>query len=64
MISIKKHNSKIVIIAGHYDCAASPVGKSEHYRQIREAVKKIKTWNLDADVYGIWISQKCKAELV
>ena len=28
-ISVEKHGSKVVIVAGHYDCAANPVGEEE-----------------------------------
>ena len=64
LISIEKHKSKIVIIAGHYDCAANPVEKEEHYRQIKEAVQSIKKWNLEIAVYGVWVDEGWKAELI
>ena len=58
LISIGKHKTKIVIIAGHHDCAANPVEKEEHYRQIEKAVQSIKGWNSEVDVYGVWIDEK------
>jgi len=64
LISIEKHKSKIIIIAGHHDCAANPVEKEEHCRQIKEAVQKIREWNLGVDVYGIWVDKDWKAELI
>ncbi|MCX8015603.1 MAG: hypothetical protein N2748_06235, partial [candidate division WOR-3 bacterium] len=29
-VSVSKHNSKIIFIAGHYDCAVNPVSKDIH----------------------------------
>ncbi|MGB2662026.1 MAG: carbonic anhydrase, partial [Candidatus Omnitrophota bacterium] len=64
LISVEKHKSKIVIIAGHHDCAANPVEEEEHYRQIKEAVKNIKEWNLEVDVYGVWVDKNWEAVLL
>jgi len=64
LISIEKHESKIVIIAGHHDCATNPVEKEEHYKQIKEAMQSIKKWNLEVDVYGVWVDKNWKAELI
>jgi len=64
LISVKKHNSKIAIIAGHHDCVANPVEETEHYSQIKEAVKNIQSWNLEVEVYGVWVDKNWKAELV
>ena len=30
-ISVEKHNSQIVAVVGHYDCAGNPGDKSHHY---------------------------------
>ncbi|MBL7069388.1 MAG: hypothetical protein ISS34_05975 [Candidatus Omnitrophica bacterium] len=64
LVSIEKHGSKVVIIAGHHDCAANPVEKEEHCRQINEAVQSIKKWNLKVDVYGVWVNEDWKTELI
>ena len=57
LISVEKHGSKVIIIAGHHDCAANPAGEKEHRRQIGEAVQRIKEWQLGADVYGVWVDE-------
>ena len=64
LISIEKHDSRIVIVAGHHDCAANPVDEGEHHRQIIEAVKRIKGWDLEVDVYGVWVDKELKASLI
>ena len=63
-VSVKKHNSKAIIIAGHHDCAANPADEKEHQRQIKEAVQNIKNWNLGVEVYGVWVDKGWKAVLL
>ena len=62
LISIKAHGSKIVIVAGHHDCAANPVSKTNHIDQIKKSINEIKSWNLDVDVFGIWVNEEWKIE--
>ena len=64
LISVQKHSSKIIVIAGHHDCAANPVEKKEHFSQIEKAVKNIKAWNMGVAVYGVWVGEDWKVELV
>jgi len=64
LISVEKHKSKIVIIVGHHDCAANPVEKEEHCRQIKEAVQNIKKWHLEVDLYGVWVDKNWEAESI
>ncbi len=63
-ISVEKHGSNIIVIAGHHDCAANPVGEKEHRRQIGEAVKNIKEWGLGVDVHGVWVGEDWEAVLL
>ena len=60
LISIKAHNSTLVAIAGHYDCAANPISEDEHLIQIRTSISLIKSWNLPVKVIGLWISDQWK----
>jgi len=64
LVSIVNHKSKVIIVAGHHDCAANPVGKEEHYRQIKKAAQNIKGWNLKVDVYGVWVNEKWEVNLI
>ena len=54
-ISINAHKSELVVVSGHYDCAANPVSDEEHISQIKNAVKVISSWNLNAKVIGVWV---------
>ncbi len=57
MISISNHKSSHIIISGHFGCAGNPVSKEEHFTHIKKSVEIVNSWNLDADVIGIWIDE-------
>lgn len=64
-ISIEAHKSTIIAIIGHYDCAANPVNKKEHYKQIEEATEIVKNWNLPVRaVVGLWVDELWKVQVV
>lgn len=54
-ISITRHNSKLVAIVGHHDCAGNPVDKETQLKQILDAIKTVESWNLEVQVTGLWI---------
>jgi len=63
-ISIKRHNSKIITIAGHYDCAGNPVDIKRHLKYIKKAVQNVDKWDLGVSVYGAWINKNWKVILL
>jgi len=63
-ISLEKHQSKTIVVVGHYDCAANPVDVGEHHKQIKEAVETIKSWNFEVSVYGIWVGRDWQASFI
>jgi hypothetical protein len=56
-ISVEKHGSKLIAIAGHFDCAGNPVGKEVQLRQLEEAAEMIKLWYPDAEIIKLWIDE-------
>lgn len=54
-VSVTAHASRVVVIAGHDDCAANPVSAEQHRRHIAEAVREVEGWNLDVRIVGVWI---------
>ena len=54
-ISVNAHKSDLVVVSGHYDCAANPVSDEEHVSQIKNAVGVISSWNLGVKVIGVWV---------
>jgi hypothetical protein len=63
-ISVEKHNSQIVAIVGHYDCAGNPGDKNYHYGQIRRALQEISLWKLPAKVIGLYVNENWHVEEV
>ena len=57
LISITAHNSNVVAIVGHYDCAANPVSDCEHFQDILESTYTVKSWNLPVTVVGLWVDK-------
>ncbi|MEW5947762.1 MAG: carbonic anhydrase [bacterium] len=64
LISVGKHGSRVIAVAGHHDCAGNPVSREEHLADIRTAVGVVHGWNLPAAVVGLWVGDDWKAEAV
>ncbi len=64
MISVGKHASNTVAIAGHYDCAANPVSTEQHLADIRDSVERIRSWSLPIKVIGLWVNENWQVEVV
>ena len=56
-ISINAHKSELIVVSGHYDCAANPVSDEEHIRLIKNDVEIISSWNLGVKVIGVWVDK-------
>jgi hypothetical protein len=56
-ISVEKHNSKIIAIAGHYDCASNPTSEENQKRQISGAKNNIRKWYPNLKIIGLWITK-------
>ena len=63
-ISINAHKSKLVVVSGHYDCAANPVSDDEHIDLIKKDIEMISSWNLGVDIVGVWVDGSWKVNLV
>ncbi|MCK4739473.1 MAG: hypothetical protein KAT46_05955 [Deltaproteobacteria bacterium] len=60
-ISIHKHHSKVITIAGHADCAGNPIDEENHRKDILAAVDRIKSWYPEILVIGVWVGNDWKA---
>jgi carbonic anhydrase len=56
-ISITKHNSKLIAVVGHYDCAGNPVERDTQLEQMRTAIRVVESWNSNALVIGLWVDK-------
>lgn len=54
-ISIDAHKSELIVVSGHYTCAANPVSDDEHIAQIKKSVQVILSWGLNVKVVGVWV---------
>ncbi|MBK5243066.1 carbonic anhydrase [Clostridium sp.] len=57
IISIKAHNSNIVAVVGHYDCAGNPVSDYKHFQDIVKSTYEVKSWGLPVIVIGLWVDE-------
>ena len=63
-ISINKHESELIVVSGHYDCAGNPVSNEEHITQIKKGIGVISSWNLGVKVVGVWVDDTWKINTV
>jgi carbonic anhydrase len=56
-ISVSKHGSETILMAGHGDCAGNPVQKEVHLQQIKESVALVRTWFPEVIVVPVWIDE-------
>ena len=63
-ISVNAHKSSLVVVAGHYGCAANVATKEMHIKQIQKSVNIVKSWNLPIQVIGLWVNEEWKIEQV
>ena len=54
-ISIDKHESRLIAISGHYDCAGNPSNENTQKGQIREAVIMLRKKYPHIKIIGLWI---------
>jgi hypothetical protein len=63
-ISVEKHGSNVIAIAGHHDCAGNPVDRDTHIEQINRAVNVIRSWSITATILGLWVNENWEVEVV
>jgi len=60
-ISVEKHNSRLIAIVAHHDCAGNPVPDKQQLEQLTEAIlnmeRLIKQFELEADCVGLWVGE-------
>jgi carbonic anhydrase len=61
-ISVTRHNSKLVAIVGHHDCAGNPTDKETQLRQLSNAEKTVESWNFGVRVVGLWVNEKWQVQ--
>ena len=64
IVSIDAHDSKIIAVVGHYDCAANPVSPYKHVGEIKESIRTVISWSLGVKVIGLWVDDFWKVHQV
>lgn len=57
-ISVTRHNSNLVAIVGHQDCAGNPADKETQLKQISSAIGVVESWNFKVQIIGLWVGQR------
>jgi len=57
-ISILKHNSRLVAVVAHHDCAGNPVDNETQLKHLLAAIETVKSWGYDVQIVGLWIDEK------
>lgn len=63
-VSISAHDSKILFISGHHDCAGNPVDRCVHIIDIKKSVEIVKGWNTGLEVIGLWVNKDFNVERI
>lgn len=63
-LSASAHGSRLVVVAGHHDCASHPGTEEEHRQIVGKAVERVRSWDLQVEVIGAWIGPDWKTERV
>jgi hypothetical protein len=63
-LSVVRHSSPVVAIAGHYDCLANPCDIEERFGLIARSAETILSWGLDVRVLGLYVNEWGSVEVV
>lgn len=62
--SVLHHQSPVVAVTGHHDCAANDADREEHIEQIMEGVRVVLAHQLNVRILGLWLNEWHSVELV
>lgn len=63
-ISINRHDSNLIAIAGHYDCAGNPANKEVQTEHTLRAIELIKSWFPEVKIIGLWVNENWEVEII
>jgi len=64
-ISIKKHNSRIIAIVAHYDCAGNPENEDTQKEHLRKAISVIASWGFPVKkIIALWLDENFKPNII
>jgi len=64
-ISVEKHNSQIIIVAAHHDCAGNPENEDVQKEQLRKAIKVVALWGFSVKkIIALWLDENFKPTII
>ncbi len=64
-ISVEKHNSQIIAIVAHYDCAGNPENEDVQKEHLRMAIKVIASWRFSVKkIIALWLNENFKPSII
>lgn len=63
-LSVKYHQSQVVAVAGHFDCAVNNVTFETQKEQITESADLINSWNLGVRVVGLFVNEWMSVDVI
>jgi len=63
-ISVEKHASVGIALAGHHDCAGNPATKEEQQQDLITGVEFLRLHYLEMPIIGLWIDENWKVNEV
>jgi len=64
-VSVEKHNSKLIVVAAHYDCAGNPESEDLQKEHLRKAVEVVISWRFPVKkVIALWLDESFKPSII
>jgi len=64
-ISVEKHNSQIIAVVAHYDCAANPESEDKQKQRLRKAISIIASWGFPVKkIIALWLDENFKPSII
>ncbi|WP_202079047.1 carbonic anhydrase [Caldalkalibacillus salinus] len=63
-ISVHNHESSVIAIAGHHDCAGNPTTVEEQKKHLQKAKAVVQEWYPKVEVVTYWLNDRFEVEEV
>jgi len=64
-ISVGKHNSQIIVVAAHHDCAGNPASADVQKEHLQKAIDVIVSWGFPVKkIIALWLDENFKPSII
>jgi len=64
-VSVEKHNSQIIAVVAHYDCAGNPANENVQKEHLRKSINVIASWGFPVKkIVALWLDENFKRSIV